>query len=125
MTRSLEALADALTTISGFRDPESPSYQNRNPLGLLAFKDTQPCDAHGQRIFKSFMDGYQAGLFDLLIKCTGRSSSKLKATSTLTDLVLTYHQPETAAKYVARFLRRALSDERITEKTELAYFVED
>lgn len=77
------------------------------------------------RIFRSALDGYQALLFDLAVKCDGKSRTRLKGESTLRDLVLAYHQPETAAKYVARYLKRALKDESITDKTPLSYFVRD
>lgn len=125
MVRPLEALADAIISISGWHNPESAAYQNRNPGGLPAISDKHPRDERGMRIFRSALDGYQALLFDLAVKCDGKSRTRLKGESTLRDLVLAYHQPETAAKYVARYLKRALKDESITDKTPLSYFVRD
>lgn len=122
--RRLEALADALARYSGWFDPTSEAYQNRNPGNLPAISPKHPRTASGKRIFDSALDGYQALLFDLEIKCSGRSNSHLKGDSTLHDLVLVRKEPATSALYLSRYLRRALQDETISEKTPLAYFLE-
>lgn len=120
----IEALADAIAHYSGFNDPDSPAYQNRNPGKLMAYLDHQPRDSEGIRTFRTVLDGYQALLFDLKVKCSGRSHTKLRQTSTLRDLILSRNQPAPMAKHVANFLRRALHNESISEKTELGYFLE-
>jgi hypothetical protein len=124
MVSRLEALADAVVKYSGYLDPESAAYQNRNPGNLPAFSPKHPRDEVGKRQFRSHLDGYQALLFDLAVKCAGRSHSGLKPDSTLRDLAAVYGQPETAAGYYAKFLRRALGDPSISDKTALSYFVE-
>lgn len=125
MVRRLEALADAIMRYSGYNDPESASYQSRNPGALKAISDKHARDPKGLRVFRSALDGYQALLFDLAIKCVGRSRTRLKSDSTLKDLMLAYGQPESAAGYVAKFLKRALNDSSISDKTPLRFFVEE
>jgi hypothetical protein len=124
MVSRLEALADAIVHYSHWNDPESASYQNRNPGELSAVSVKHPKDATGQRIFKSSMDGYQALIFDLAVKCSGRSRTRLKPDSSLRDLVLAYGKPESTAKFLAKFLKRALGDQSVSEKTLLGYFLE-
>jgi len=119
----LEALADAIVHYSGWDNPESELYQDRNPGGLKAFSPKHARDLKGLRVFKSLTDGYQALLFDLAIKCVGRSNTHLKIESTLRDLICALGFPGTTAQYVARFLRRALRDDTISEKTQVNYFV--
>jgi hypothetical protein len=70
MVSRLEALADSIVHYSKWSDPESLAYQNRNPGELLAVSPKHPRDVDGKRIFRSFMDGYQALIFDLAIKCS-------------------------------------------------------
>lgn len=125
MVKRLEALADAIVHHSGWHDPESAPYQSRNPGGLRAVSPKHAKDAAGLRIFRSALDGYQALLFDLAVKCVGRSRTRLKPTSTLRDLILAYGKPEGTAGYVVKYLKRALKDSTITERVMLAYFTED
>jgi len=123
--RRLEALADAVARLSGWHDPDTAAYQNRNPGALQAFGVRHERSTDGLRVFHSALDGYQALLFDLAIKCVGRSRSGLKSTSTLRELMLAYGQPATASAYIVKFLRRALKDLTITCDTQLSYFVEE
>lgn len=120
----LEALADAIMKYSGYGDPESDNYRFRNPGSLRGFTDKHLTAPDGKRVFKSFLDGYQALLFDLKVKCTGKSNTRLTQESSLTDLMTVYGQPATSAKYIAKFLKRALDDQSITDKTPLKFFVE-
>jgi hypothetical protein len=120
MTR-LEALLDAIAAYNGFRDPESPAYQARNPLMLKEFERGVYRDR--LRRFTSVLHGIQAGLFDLQVKCSGKSNAKLDP-FTLQGLVRVYCLPDGTAGYAARYLRKALKDAAISEKTELRYFVE-
>lgn len=124
MLKRLEALADAIARYTGWYDPESPVYQNRNPLALKAHSPQHPRDINGLRQFQSVLDGYQAGLFDLSIKCSGKSRTRLKPESTLLDLMLAYGHPATMADYVAKYLKRALQDSTISKTTQLSYFLE-
>jgi hypothetical protein len=121
----LEALADAIAHYSGWTNPESEAYQARNPGALPAISSKHIRNAKGQRVFRSMLDGYQALLFDLAIKCSGHSHTRLKPISTLRELMLAYHQPDTTGKFVAKYLKRALQDEQISENTPLRYFVEE
>lgn len=125
MVSRLEALADAISRYSGYDNPESAAFQNRNPGNLPAISPRHIRDLQGKRVFQSFLDGYQALLFDLKVKASGKSSTRLKPSSTIRDLMASYGQPETAAKYIAKFLKRALSIDSITEQTTLSFFLEE
>jgi hypothetical protein len=138
----LEALADSIIASSAYSDPTSVQYKYRNPLGLMAFcrhakpykKCTDGCstpksDRHeydpktGLRIFKTHVRGYQCALSDLEIKCSDRSYSKVRKTSSIRELIRSYYLPDGTAGYAARFLRKALGDETITEETRIEYFM--
>lgn len=122
MTR-LEALLDAIAAFNGFKDPESHAYQARNPLMLKQFENGLYRDR--LRRFGSFVHGYQAAIYDLNVKCSGKSRAKLDDPPTLQGLIRVYSLPDGTANYVARYLRKALKDEQIRESTELRYFVEN
>jgi hypothetical protein len=119
----LEALADALTRQSNWSEPDSRSYQTRNPGLLRAHSPKHLSDDKGVRLFDNFGDGYQALLYDLTVKCSGHSRTKLKPHSILHDLVIVYGHNKKAVEQVVRFLRRALRDETISHETPLAYFL--
>lgn len=118
--KTLEALAEAITHYSGYLDPTSSLYHARNPLGLRPMKPEQPRDEHGNRIFRSVLDGMQAALFDLEVKLNGRLSPE----STLTDLAIAYNRKLTEATAWAKFLRQALVDESISHRTMIKDLLE-
>lgn len=118
--RRLEALADAIAHVNGYNSPTNPLYQARNPGGLRPTSETHARDAHGNRVFRSVLDGMQALLYDLEIKVNGR----LPPDSTLVDLTKAYHQQAAAAKAWARFLKAAMSDDSINPHTVLKQFLE-
>jgi hypothetical protein len=120
MTR-LEALLDAISAYNGFKDPDSHAYQARNPLMLKEFERGIYRDR--LRRFRSLVHGIQAGIFDLNVKCSGKSNAKIEE-HTLQGLMRVYSLPDGTANYVARYLRKALKDNAIKETTELKYFVE-
>ena len=120
----LEVLADAIAYNNKAHEPESPAYQNRNPGNLLAFSFKHPRDEQGRRIFSSLLDGYQALLFDLRIKCQGKSRANIPDTANLTDLMKSYgHEGVLAGRYIAKRIRKAISVE-VTESTPLSFFLE-
>src|SRR6185312_3536769 len=101
-------------------DPDTEAYQTRNP-GLLKWHHTfrHPVNENYVRRFTSFVGGYRALLEDLRMKASGQNRSKLKPDSPLLHLVRVYGQPDTAADYLVKFLRRALPDEEISAETKL------
>ena len=121
----LEALACAIASHNDWLEPDSIAFKLRNPGMLKAFKLTQPMDAEQNRIFESMVDGFQALLFDLRTKCSGRSRSKLKQESTITDLMAVYGHGFSVAATVALYLRKALGDPEITDKTPLSFFLSE
>jgi hypothetical protein len=118
----IEALADAIVAYSGSTDPLSGGYKARNPGCLKSFTVKHPKDDKGLRIFKSWLDGYQALLFDLKVKCGGKSRSKVGPDSNLADLIRSYCLPDGTTRYVAKFLRKALTDDTMDEHTKLGVF---
>jgi hypothetical protein len=122
----IEALADSFAALNDWHDPESEAYGLRNPGLLRAFTLKHASNEQSHRIFPSAIDGYQALLFDLRTKCSGKSRSKLLTSSTLEDLLSRgYSQPRSAVDFVLCFLARALPKNTITERTPLAFFLED
>jgi hypothetical protein len=120
----LEVLADAISYNNKAHEPETPAYQNRNPGNLLAFSFKHPRDESGRRIFSSFLDGYQALLFDLRIKCAGKSRANISDKANLTDLMKSYGQEGSlAGRFIAKRIRKAISAE-VTELTLLSFFLE-
>lgn len=113
----LEALADALAFYHRAFDPTSVAYKTRNPGLLKATQLKHVKTENGERVFESIRDGYQALLFDLKIKCSGKSAARIRLL-TLTDLL----QSKPAGKYLAKFLTHALSVE-VTADTPLSFFL--
>ena len=148
----IEALADAIIASTLYTSPDSEQYQFRNPLGLRAFcphhsavNNCEQCrnkplevvrryetgvtsrkydPATGMRIYDSHVQGYSSGIYDLKTKCAGKSKSKVRKDSSIKELIRSYYLPDGTASYVARFLRKALKDETITENTPIEYFVD-
>lgn len=123
--KRVEALTDAFARMYGWHDPKSVAYTLRNPLLLKAFTPKHTHNENGYRIFSSFPSGYDNGILDLKIKCSGKSRAKLTPDNTLTDLVLCYGNPAGAADYIVNFLRQALQDLTITKNVPLSWFLAD
>ncbi len=124
MTR-VEALVDAFSKMNGWHDPFSEAYRIRNPMMLRAFSPKHVKNENGYRVFNSFSSGYDNGVIDLKIKCSGKSNSRLTPESTLNDLVQCYGNPASATRYIKKFLRHALDDMNIMESTPLSFFMAD
>jgi hypothetical protein len=124
----LEALLDALGNLNGaFTDPGSTAYKLRNPLMLKSFgpPGKHETDDEGRRKFTSLVAGYRAGYFDLEKKISGSSRANIKTTDTLASLLRVYGISDPGnVKKIISFLRRALQDEKVSEKTILEYFNE-
>jgi len=106
-------------------EPDTESYQARNPGALKAFSIKHPRTNGGLRIFRSFVDGYQALLYDLETKCAGKSRSKLTPESNLRDLMRVYGFPLPMADFVAKFLRKALQNDSLGADLPLSFFLEE
>jgi hypothetical protein len=126
----LEFLCDAIAEYTGSHDPRSRAYKLRNPIALkepivvrngegkaveLRFGDL--------RQFKSLVHGYEAALFDLKMKCSGRGLSGLSKFSTIADLTEFYGMQPGSAGNVADYLSFALEDEGITKDSQLFIFL--
>ena len=125
MISRISALVDAFAKLNGALDPQSDAYKLRNPLLLKAFSPKHDRDDKGRRRFRSFTSGYDNGILDVQIKCSGKSYSKSVGPDTpLTSLVCLYGNPISATRYVVNFLRHALEDDTITENIPLGWFLE-
>jgi hypothetical protein len=121
----VEALIDAVGALNGIGNPDSVAYALRNPLLVRSFAKPgqHEIDDDGRRRFTTLQSGYKAGYFDVELKITGKSRSRVDADSTLTMLLATYGLKELLAiDKVVRFLKRALKDETISRTTPLRYF---
>lgn len=123
--RKLEALAEAIAHTSGYYIPDNPLHDARNPGGLRAVFAAHKRDEAGYRVFRSFLDGMQALLFDIQTKLVGKSRAKLTPNNTLADFAIAFGQPAAAAQTWSKFLRRALHDATISHKTTIEYFFGD
>jgi hypothetical protein len=115
----------ALAAYSGYSKPDGFLYAANNPIGLKATSMRHAKNEQGYRVFNSFIDGFQAALFDLDLKITGKSWAKLSPESTLKDLAVAYSLETTTATAWARFLRAALHDNTISSETEIQYFTKE
>lgn len=129
MISRIEALTDALASLCDAGNPSSEAYHARNPILLKAFSPKHARTTNGNRIFRSWVAGYENALLDLRIKCEGRSNrAQLSPDSQLIELLTTYGYPGypgESLKYVLRFLRKALLDESLGRGIKLGYFVEE
>jgi len=125
----IEALVDAVAHLKGSStNPDSNLYQIRNPIGAMSFSKPgrNEIDTEGHRVFKSWLAGYRAAVFDLTIKCKGESRANLKPTDLLENLLRVLGIPEKLGQdQVVKFLRRALKEPSISRTTPLSYFVEN
>lgn len=125
----LEFLCDAITEYLGSHDPQSRAYKLRNPLALKEVKVIQ--GESGKKViqfgdlrqYRSWVHGYESGLYDLRMKCSGRSSSGLTQFSSITELARFYGLTEQAAGNIADYLSFALEDDKITQDTQLFVFL--
>jgi hypothetical protein len=121
----LEALADAISFYHNSHDPSSPAYQNRNPGMLKAISLKHARDENGFRLFNAFIDGYQALLYDLQLKVTGKSFAKLPPNANINDLMRAYgHTGALVGERITKFVRKALQISDIHATTPLAFFTE-
>lgn len=123
--RKLEALAEAIAAVSGYFDPTSPLYAARNPGGLIAVSMAHEKDANGHRVFASLLDGWQALLYDLDVKLTGKSKVALKPTDTLSRLAVSFGKAPKVAASWSKFLRKALHDNSVSPDTTLEFFIKE
>ena len=128
MISKLHALVAAFANINGALDPNSDAFQLCNPLMLKAFSPNHERDEKGNRKFKSFVSGWDNGIIDVKIKCSGQSyyaKKGLGPTSPLADLVCLYGNPASATRTIVNYLRHALKDDTIPQSVTLGWFLEE
>lgn len=130
--KRIESLADCIAFLNDCHNPDSLSYQTRNP-GLCraySFKQLDKVNADGFRVFSSIIGGMRFLHQDLTWKCSGQTRAKgehgkLKPTSTLTDLLKSFKLSDIGNLMQAvDFLNRALQTTEITATTELKFFLD-
>jgi hypothetical protein len=106
----LEAIADAIYLYEGNKARDR-AYRNRNPGNLRRAHVGGQLDEGGYLIFRSFVEGYNALLYDLAVKASGTGQTGLNYDSSLLDLFKVYapaadhNVPEKYAAFVAGWLR--------------------
>ena len=111
-------------------ESSSDAFRTLNP-GLLRWhsqkRKVEVAD-DGVRIFSSFQGGYRALIENLQYKCSGKTKANgkdgyLGPHSSLSELCHTFHSIN--VRTVSEFLRDALDDKAINERTPLAFFIEE
>lgn len=128
MTNRVEALLDSIGHVKGMANPDSITYQIKNPLHIRSFSrpGKHEIDAEGRRVFTSWLAGYKASLFDLELKVSGKSRSGLREWDNLSNLLKIYGLTEKLGQQqVVKYLKRALLDDTLHIETPLAYFRND
>jgi hypothetical protein len=121
----LEALLESLANLKGWMNPDSYTYQIKNPLLIKSFAPAgkHQIDENGVRIFSNWLGGYRACLYDLAVKVSGRSISGVGRGDKLTDLLKVYEIKEKLGQQqVCKYLRRALKNDSISLDTGLDFF---
>lgn len=124
----LEALHDAIASLRGWNNPDSDSYQLRNPLLVQSFSKPgkNEITADGLRVFSTELAGIRACLFDLELKTNGKSRAGIKKDDLLENVLRVYGIVELGGqKSVIKFLKRALKTDDISTKTPLSWFLEE
>lgn len=120
--KHIEHLALAISKTCGGFTSESEAFQLNNPGLLKAFSPNHKADAYrGYRRFLSWQGGFKALIFDLTLKCEGRSNASVNNLSPLKDLLELWEIKD--SRKTVNFLRHACADQTITELTPLEYFV--
>lgn len=121
----LEVLADAIISRSGYLDPLSILYRQRNPGGLKPFSERHMSQSlNGYRTFKHHIDGYRALTYDLEEKCRGKSYSGLSVNSPLKELAYVFELKDGDIRNILKHIRKALEIDIITELTPIKFFLE-
>lgn len=120
----LEALLEGLANLKGWMNPDSYTYQIKNPLHIKSYAPAgkNDVDENGVRVFTNWLGGYRACLFDLAIKISGRSRDG-GANGKLSGLLKIYGVQEGLGQdQVVKYLRRALKTPAITKEQPLEFF---
>ncbi len=122
----IEALSDALAKLNSYQDPSSSAYQLRNPGMLRSFSSKHTANPDGYRVFDRAVNGLQALINDLEVKCSGHSRAQVTGESLISDLLVCYSLPKTSTDTVITFLRHALPEHAsaISRTTKLSFFLE-
>lgn len=123
----LEALLEGIANLKGWMNPDSYTYQIKNPLNIKSYASAgkNEIDENGVRIFSNWLGGYRACLYDLAIKVSGRSRDDVRHNGKLSSLLTAYGISERLGQQqVVKFLKRALRDDSITLDQDLSYFRE-
>lgn len=128
MINKIECIVDSLARINGASDPESEAYQLRNPLLLISFAKPgkHDTDDKGRRVFSSYINGYKAGVYDVTLKCSGKSRANVASDGTLSELLACYGiKHKAGVENIVNFIRRALKNQDIYPDTPISFFLDD
>src|SRR5215831_3718487 len=123
----IEAIVDSIASLHEYHKPDSEAYQLRNPLLLRSFAapGKHDIDDTGRRKFNSFIGGYKASYYDVELKIKGESSTGLKPSDRLKNLLAVYGiKQESDQLSVVYHLRKALANKDLDLTTPLSYSLE-
>lgn len=123
--KRIEALALTISKYSGGFDPEDRAFALCNPgrLRVFSVRTLPTISDEGLRSFGSWLDGLRALVFDLQVKCGGKSRTHMKTDASLKDL-LGMWEIRTTRKPLT-FLKRALGIDALDSLTPVSWFLED
>jgi len=120
-TNRLEALADCIASLHNYSDPESESYQLRNPgmLEAKTFHELNKVNDAWKRQFTSHIAGYQALLDHIKKQCKWHKRKPVK--ELLAHFGFTDQLNLTDA---LSYLRRSLKQKKLELEAPLSFFLE-
>lgn len=133
----IEALAMAIAFLNDAFNPDSDAFQlnNWSCSRAYSFKHLANTDDRGRRKFSSVIGGFRFLVQDLQWKLSGDTrakgnNGKLKPTSNLSDLLVSYKINNKATQEenlfsLLDYLVRALKDDNINASTPLSYFISE
>lgn len=89
---SVKNLAEAMAAFEGFYIPNSVAQRNNNPCNLRWSK-FQTAAKNGFAYFTHADTGWNACVWDLSMKCQGKTQTKLTPESTIKDLIYVWAPP--------------------------------
>jgi hypothetical protein len=122
----IETLAWAILLYEGYT-PGSRSWRNSNPGNLKMPGTAGLRDKEGFATFQTFIDGWEALVYDLFRKYNGRNTHGLNQDSTLLQMLDIFapkadgNETEKYSAHIANIFALA-GDKTVSDSTKLSYF---
>ena len=127
--KKIEALALAIARQYDILEPGSEAFITMNPGLLRSFSPDRldVVNENGIRVFGTLQGGLRALISNLESKCEGKTRAqtdnggKINQQSSLNELCKTF--PFIKTRKIVEYLRDALDDQALSERTPLQYFL--